>query len=256
MTQIYKTLIVEDEYLARQRLKKLLTPYSNQLDIIGEATNGEDGARMVEELKPDFVFLDVQMPVLNGFDMLLKLSYQPYIIFTTAFDEYAIKAFENNSIDYLLKPIRPERLEVTMNKIANLKQSTPSGSLDIDHIQELISHLQAPKTIRSITVYLGDKINIVKLEDIVFFQAEDKYISVHTTTGEKHLITQSLSQLEKKLPDYFIRLNRSCMINESEIKEIRKGFNGKLVFEMQDVNHTKITSGSSYTSIIKERLKF
>lgn len=257
MKKTYNVILVEDEVLARQRLKKLLIPYSDQLEIIGEASNGQDGLKLIETLKPDFVFLDIQMPVLNGFDMLLKLSYQPYIIFTTAFDEYAIKAFENNSIDYLLKPIRPERLKITMDKISkmNLTSST-NDTLNLDHIQDLLSHLKAPKTIRSITVYLGDKINIVKLDDIVFFQAEDKYVTLHTTSGEKHLITQSLSQLEKKLPSHFIRLNRSSMINEYEIEEIRKGFNGKLVFEMKDNNHTKITSGSSYTTSIKERLKF
>ncbi len=256
MKQTLNALIVEDEPLARQRLKKLLLPYAHQLAIVGEAINGEDGIEMIERLKPDFVFLDIQMPVINGFDMLLKLSYQPYIIFTTAYDEYAIKAFEQNSIDYLLKPIRPERLKITIDKISKIEASRNPQLLDQNSFKELIRHFDTPKTIRSITVHLGDKISIVNLNKIVFFQAEDKLTVLHTQSGKKHLITHSLSQLEKKLPDHFIRLNRSTIINENETFEIRKGFHGKLVFEMKASSKSKISTGSSYISTIKERLKF
>lgn len=256
MTQHSKVLIIEDEPLARQRLKKLLQPYANQINLIGEAKNGAEGVDMIEKLKPQFIFLDIKMPVLNGFEMLLKLSYQPHIIFTTAFDEYAIKAFENNSIDYLLKPIRPERLEITMDKILKLSNPVKTEQFNSDALHSLIEHLQVPKAIRSLTVHLGDKIIIVKLDEIVFFKAEDKYVLIHTNKGEQHLITQSLSQLEQKLPDYFLRINRSSIINENEISEIRKGFNRKWVFEMKDVDHTRITAGTSYMSAIKNHLKF
>lgn len=256
MKTMHKVLIVEDELLARKRLRRLLQNYDDQIEIIGEATNGKEGLEMIDALQPEFVFLDIQMPILNGFDMLMKLSHQPYIIFTTAFDEYAIKAFEKNSIDYLLKPIRPERLAVTMEKIAKLTSETKSDPFDQVKLEMLMNHLQPAKTMRSITVHLGDKINIVSLEDIIFLQAEDKYVALHTKDGKKHLITQSLSQLEKKLPDTFFRINRSSIINENEIHEIRKSFNGKLDFEMKDKENTKITSGSSYNTTVKERLKF
>ena len=251
-----KAIIIEDETLARQRLKKLLLPYSHQLEIVGEATNGEIGLKMIEDLNPDFIFLDIQMPVLNGFEMLLKLTLKPFIVFTTAYDEYAIKAFEENSIDYLLKPIRPERLEITMNKISRLETSSSSPSIDQTSINRLIEQFQTPKTMKSITVSLGDRITIVDLSDIVFFQSEDKLTTIYTKSQKKHLITQSLNQLEKKLPLSFMRLCRSSIINEQEILEIRKGFNGKLVFEMKDYYKTKITTGTSYISSIKERLKF
>lgn len=256
MKNMHKVLIVEDESLARKRLKKLLQNYNDQIEIIGEATNGEEGLELIEALKPDFVFLDIQMPILNGFDMLVKLQYQPYIIFTTAFDEYAIKAFENNSIDYLLKPIRPERLDITIEKMAKIKANSSTNTFDNDKMEMLMQHFKAPKKMRSITVHLGDKINIVNLDDIIYFQAEDKYVALHTKDDKKHLISQSLSQLENKLPEHFFRINRSCIINENEIYEIRKGFNGKLVFEMKNSDKTKVTSGSSYNTIVKERLKF
>lgn len=251
-----KVLIIEDEPLARQRLKKLLQPYTDQIDLIGEAKNGAEGIEMIENLRPQFIFLDIKMPVLNGFEMLLKLSYQPHIVFTTAFDEYAIKAFENNSIDYLLKPIRPERFKVTMDKISKLSSKGQTEQFNSSTLQSLIEQLQVPKTIRSLTVHLGDKIIIVKLDDVIFFKAEDKYVLIYTKQGDQHLITQSLSQLEQKIPDYFLRINRSAIINENEISEIRKGFNRKWVFKMNDVEHTRITAGTSYMSFIKNHLKF
>lgn len=251
-----KAIIIEDESLARQRLNKLLIPYSNEIEIVAEASNGAEGLELIELHHPDLIFLDIQMPVLNGFEMLLQLSLKPYIVFTTAYDEYAIKAFEENSLDYLLKPIRPERLKLTMDKVSRIKPDKQPQLFDQQSVQSLIQSLQPPKVIRSITVTLGDKITIVNLDEIVCFVAEDKLTTIHTKNQKKHLITQSLSQLEQKLPDHFLRLNRAHIINENEILEIRKGFNGKLVFEMKHTHQMKIITGSSYTSAIKERLKF
>jgi len=251
-----KAIIIEDESLARQRLNKLLIPYSNAIEIVAEASNGAEGLELIEMHHPDLIFLDIQMPVLNGFEMLLQLSLKPYIVFTTAYDEYAIKAFEENSLDYLLKPIRPERLKLTMDKVSRIKPDKQPQLFDQQSVQSLIQSLQPPKVMRAITVTLGDKITIVNLDEIVCFVAEDKLTTIHTKNQKKHLISQSLSQLEQKLPDHFLRLNRAHIINENEILEIRKGFNGKLVFEMKHTHQMKITTGSSYTSAIKERLKF
>jgi two-component system LytT family response regulator len=256
MNPINKALIVEDEPLARKRLKKLLLPYAAQLQLLGEAENGEEGLLMIEALKPDFVFLDIQMPVMNGFEMLLKLSYQPYLIFTTAYDDHAIRAFEENSIDYLLKPIRAERLERTMEKISKLNQSNHKPFQDQEKFQAIIDSLTPPKTINSLTVNVGDRILLIKLEQVVFFQAEDKLTNVVITSGSTYIVTHSLSQLQEKLPDYFMRVSRSFILNENEVHEIRKGFNGKLVFEMKHGAQPKITSGTAYTSLIKEKWKF
>ncbi len=254
--QKFKVIIVEDESLARQRLKKLLAPYGNLIEIVGEASNGAEGLELISSIKPDFIFLDIQMPVMNGFDMVLKLPYQPYIVFTTAFDEYAIKAFEENSIDYLLKPIKPERLELTIDKMKSVMKKDTGTPVSEDNLRTLLAQMMPEKKLVSITVHSGDKITIINLDDIAFFQAEDKMTVVYQPTGKKHLISQSLSQLEKKIPDHFMRINRSYIINENNIKEIRKGFNGKFVFYMNDTNDTKLTSGSTYTAVIRKRLKF
>ena len=116
MNKTWKTLIIDDERLARQRLVRILKPYKH-IDIIGEAANGRDGLEKIEELKPDLIFLDIEMPVFNGFEMLRQLKHQPKVVFTTAYDQYAIKAFEEDSIDYLLKPVEANRIEKTIEKL-------------------------------------------------------------------------------------------------------------------------------------------
>lgn len=253
---ICTAILVEDERLARERLKKMLQPHFNFVNLVGEAKNGEEGLALINELKPDFVFLDIKMPLLNGFDMLLKLNHNPYIIFTTAFDEFAVKAFESNSIDYLLKPIREERLAKTIEKMKNIKTNSTSEAVNLSQLQNMISQMNQPKAIKSITVHLGERMIIVRLEDIILFQAEDKYVTVYTTKGENHLINQSLSQLQEKLPEHFLRINRSSIINEYEIKEIQKGFNRKWVFVMKNLTNPNLISGSNYLQQIKAYLKF
>jgi two-component system, LytTR family, response regulator len=140
MNKTWKTLIIDDEQLARHRLSRLLKPYG-EIDIIGEAVNGQDGLEKIEKLLPDLVFLDIEMPVFNGFEMLAKLKHQPKVVFTTAYDQYAIKAFEEGSIDYLLKPIETERLEKTLTRV----QQTQHQPLPQLPLEALIKQLQAKK---------------------------------------------------------------------------------------------------------------
>jgi len=244
---MWKTIVIDDEQLARQRIKRLLAAYDD-IDIIAEAENGAEGLKIINELKPDLIFLDIEMPVLNGFEMLTKLTHQPKVVFTTAYDQYAIKAFEEGSIDYLLKPIELERLDKTVKK---LKQNNlASNQVPID---ELIKHIQGKKTIKTLTVKLGDKILLIKLTDIVHVQAEDKYVFLHTADGKKHLTDFTLSTLEEKLPDEFLRIHRSEIINTDYIKEIRKGFNGALVFILNNADETRITSSRSNSESLRLR---
>jgi two-component system LytT family response regulator len=244
---MWNTLIIDDEQLARQRLKRLLTAY-DEFRLIGEAENGAQGLAMVDELKPDLIFLDIEMPILNGFEMLTKLSHQPKVVFTTAYDQYAIKAFDEGSIDYLLKPIEQERLDKTIKK---LKQT----NLAISHfpLDELLKQIQGKKTIKTLTVKLGDKILLIKLSDIVHVQAEDKYVFLHTVDGKKHLTDFTLSALEEKLPEEFLRIHRSDIINTAYIKEIRKGFNGALVFVLNNQAETRVTSSRSNSEALRLR---
>jgi two-component system LytT family response regulator len=245
MSANWKTIIIDDEELARQRLKRLLKGY-DEFDIIDEAENGAEGLQLINRLKPDLVFLDIEMPVLNGFEMLAKLAHPPRVVFTTAYDQYAIKAFEEGSIDYLLKPVEKERLEKTIKKLHQF--STATAPLPL---QELMRQLQIKTTSKTLTVKIGDKILLIKLADIIYIEAEDKYVFLHTADGKKHLTEYTLSTLEEKLPEQFIRIHRGAIINTDCIKEIRKGFNSAFVFVMTNTAESRITSGRSYGETLK-----
>ncbi len=244
---MWKTIIIDDEQLARQRLKRLLKAY-DEIEVIAEAEDGELGLESINKHKPDLIFLDIEMPILNGFEMLAKLTHQPKVVFTTAYDQYAIKAFEEGSIDYLLKPIEIERLDKTIKK---LKQTNLVAAPV--QIEELIRQMQQKKAIKTLTVKLGDKILLIKLSDIVHVQAEDKYVFLHTVDGKKHLTDFTLSALEEKLPEEFLRIHRSEIINTEYIKEIRKGFNGALVFVLNNAEETRVTSSRSNSEALRER---
>jgi len=246
MSRKYKVIIVEDEQLARDRLRKLLLPFADQLDIIGEATDGSEGLALAEALRPDLVFLDIQMPVMNGFEMLQQLTYEPRIIFTTAFDQYAIKAFEENSVDYLLKPIEEQRLQRSIQKLESLQSSDSN-----DQLTMLIQKLGSEE-LKTITVTIGDRMLLVPVEDILYFHAEDKYVFIHDKAGKKHLISTSLSDLEKKLGNSFLRVHRAYIINRNHVQEIRKALNSKLTFYMKGTESAKITSSHSYTPAIRK----
>src|SRR5476651_303107 len=246
MSKVWTTLIIDDEQLARQRLKRLLKQY-DQLEIIGEAVNGADGLEQIIALRPDLIFLDIEMPVLNGFEMLSKLDVQPKVVFTTAYDQYAIKAFEEDSIDYLLKPIEAERLEKTIKK---LQQNQPAAAPL--PLEALMKQLLVKKEIKTLTVKIGDRILLIKLNDILFIDAEDKYVFLHTADGKKHLTDFTISSLEDKLPEQFARIHRGTILNVDHIKEIRKGFNGALVFLMNGTD-VRLTSSRSNGDMLRER---
>lgn len=249
MNRVYKTMIIEDEKLARTRLKMLLRHHEDCINIIAEAENGLEGLKYIEEKKPDLIFLDIQMPGLNGFEMLKKLNHMPIVIFTTSFDEFAIKAFEQNAIDYLLKPIEVERLEMTMQKLERLNKS----NLMANTIQflELMDRISQKKEITSIPVKIGDTIFPVRLEEIIYIEAKDKYTFIHNHSGKEFLIDFTLSALEEKLPEQFVRVHRAFILNKEKIKEVRKYFNSKYTLIMNDEQHSKIVSGSSYSDRVK-----
>lgn len=246
MSKIWKTLIIDDEQLARQRLKRLLKPF-DEFEIIGEAANGAEGLEQTEALQPDLIFLDIEMPVLNGFEMLSRLKHQPKVVFTTAYDQYAIKAFEEDSIDYLLKPVETERLEKTVKKLRQMQQ--PAAPLPLE---ALMKQLMVKKEIKTLTVKIGDRILLIKLSEILYIEAEDKYVFLHTTDGKKHLTDFTISSLEDKLPEAFVRIHRGSIINTEHIKEIRKGFNGALVFLLHHTD-VRLTSSRSNGEMLRER---
>jgi two-component system LytT family response regulator len=233
-------LIIDDEKLARDRLRRLLTNHTDSFEIIGEAENGDEAALLIEQKKPDLVFLDIQMPGKNVFQMLSALQHKPMVVFCTAYDQYALEAFNTYALDYLLKPVEKERLQLTLEK---LEMGRFMNDRLYHHLPE-ISIKTAPPT--SIAHKCGNKIIPVKLEYIVYFIARDKYVNFFTVEGAEYLTDQSLTSLNEKLPAGFLRISRSLIINRDHVKELHKQFRGRFVLVMNDKSRTRLISGGSY----------
>jgi two-component system LytT family response regulator len=243
------TLLVDDEEVAIHRLKTALQRYP-QVKIIGEARDGPSAVAFINNRRPDLVFLDIRIPEFNGFEVLNHLEYTPLIVFVTAYEEYAIKAFEKNSLDYLLKPVEDERLALTIQRII---QNRTGGTELLQKIRKLINENKAESKISTIPVKTGNRILLVHVADICFFEAKDKYVSVHTQNEEK-FIEYPLNYLESRLPAEFVRINRGLIINKLKIREIHKYFKGTFVLVMNDQKGSKLKSSYSYYDVIKSKL--
>jgi two-component system, LytTR family, response regulator len=249
MSQSFNAIVVDDEPAARRLMRNLLQEYGSVVNIIAEAGNGKDAIRLIEELRPDLVFLDIQMPDLTGFEVIEKLSFKPNIIFTTAYEQYAIKAFDTFSIDYLLKPIKEERLSQSIDKLKQFGRL--NHTVDISGLQEIIRQLQAPQKATALPIKTGDKITLLRFENIVYLEAHDKYVFVFTIDGHKYLTDQSLTTLSTKLPSQFYRIQKSYILNRDKIREMHRHFNGRYLFIMEDKAGTRLTSGRTYYENIR-----
>ena len=249
------TILIDDEPLAISRLKRLLASHADTFTIIGEAHNGAEGLTLVEAQRPDVIFLDIEMPLLNGFEMLGRLSYMPMVIFATAYDQYAIRAFDENSMDYLLKPIEAERLSRTVQKINALAGPKAVENPYADNLMRLLEQMKPKKELFSISVKTGDKILLIPLADIAFFEAEEKYVFLCTTDGQKYLTSYTIAALNEKLPDTFARVSRSAIVNIHRIRECQKHFDGKFILTLTDKKATRLTTGSTYTEAVKQLLE-
>ncbi len=251
---MFRTFLVEDEAPARLRVKKLLSDYHNEIDIVGEADHGKTAISEIERLRPEIVFLDIQLPDMTGFMVLEKLSYQPLVIFTTGYEAFAIQAFETCSVDYLVKPFDADRFEKAIQKLRRF--GTQKQNIDYKKLNQLLASQKAAAPTYSLPVKTKDRIVLVEYEDIVYLKAEDKYVRVFTKDEQNYLSEQSLAKMEIRLPEDFIRVHRSFIINRSYIGEIRKFFKGKLILILKDKSQTSITTGSTYAGAVREALGF
>jgi two-component system LytT family response regulator len=249
MSQVFKAIVIDDEPAARRLMKSLLLEHADTVNVIDEAGNGREAIKKIEELKPDLIFLDIQMPDLTGFEVIEQLTHKPNIIFTTAYEQYAIKAFDTFSIDYLLKPIKEERLQQSIEKLKQFGRL--NQSFDISGLQEIIRQLQVPQKTTALPIKTGDRITLLKYENIAYLEAQDKYVFIFTTEGQKHLTDQSLTALSEKLPPHFYRIQKSFIINKDKIKEMHRHFNGRFLFVMDDKAGTRLTSGRTYHDAIR-----
>ena len=218
-----KALIVDDERLARVELKRLLQPFK-EINVVGEAVNVEDALEKITQLNPELIFLDIQMPGKNGFDLLEELDSVPTVVFTTAYDEYALKAFEYNAMDYLLKPIEPKRLEDTVKKILEKNKK--------EAVQQMPdSKILAEKD--QVFVKDGERCWFVKLETVRLFESEGNYVRLYFDDN-KPLILRTLNYLDERLDSKsFFRANRKHIINLKYIDSIETWLNGGLLVKLR-----------------------
>jgi two-component system, LytTR family, response regulator len=250
MSQVFKALVIDDEPAARRLMKNLLEEYRGTVEVIGEAGTGREAIEKTEALKPDLIFLDIQMPDLTGFEVIERLTNKPNIIFTTAYEQYAIKAFETFSIDYLLKPIKEERLQQSIEKLKQFGRLNPA--INVTGLQDIIRQFQAPQKATALPIKTGDRIILVRFENITFLEAQDKYVFVFTADGQKYLTDQSLTTLSEKLPSQFYRIQKSYIINKDKIREMHRHFNSRYLFIMDDKAGTRLTSGRTFHDSIRE----
>ena len=240
-----KAIIIDDERLARNELKKLLEQHP-EIEIIDEASNVDEGVEKIDLAHPDFIFLDIQMPGKTGFDLLAELERSPKVIFTTAYDEFALKAFEVNALDYLLKPIDPKRLADAIRKLQAEIESERAS---------LSGNTRGPLS-ESDQVFVkdGERCWFVKLEEIRLFESVGNYAKVYFSTN-KPLILKSLNALEERLDEHvFFRANRKHIINLHWIEKIEPYFNGGLLVELK--GGEKIEISRRQTVKFKEMMSF
>ncbi len=219
-----KIIIADDEAPARNRLRDLLGDIAH-ITIVAEAHNGKEAVDLAMEHTTDLLLLDIRMPLMDGIEAaqhLQKLDPKPSIIFTTAYDTYAIRAFDLNAIDYLLKPIRLERLETAINKVRALK---PAQIKALQSLQNIRSHL---------SIHERGRIILLPIDEIIYFRAEQKYTTVRTIERE-YLLEESLTQLETEFSERLLRLHRNCLV----AKQFIRGFEKRTVVNAQDQSETQ-----------------
>lgn len=224
----FKSVVIDDERLAREELKSVLSEFP-EISVVGEAQNGEEGIELIKKTDPDLVFLDVNMPELSGFEMLKKLENIPHVIFITAYDEYALKAFEVNALDYILKPIDPERLSEAIDKLKEREESEFESAAEI----------RASRKERMLTstdkVFIkdGEKCFFVELSKVRMLESDGNYVKVYFGKN-RPLILRSLNSFESRLdPEHFFRANRKFIINLDWIDSVENWFNGGLRVELK-----------------------
>jgi two-component system LytT family response regulator len=222
-----RTIIVDDVELARERIKILLD--DPEVEIVAECANGREAVKAIGGLKPDLVFLDVQMPKVGGFEVVEAVGVEemPAVIFVTAYDEYALRAFEVNAVDYLLKPFDQERLNKAVARAKRaIRRGTPDGEAE-ERLRRLLMEVrEEPKYLKRIPVKSARDTTLIFTESIDWVGAAGHYLELHVG-GETHLIREQLSHLEARLdPEQFVRIHRSVIVNLDRIKSLRPLFNG------------------------------
>lgn len=258
MNKKLKAFLVDDEPLALKRLSRLLSE-TNKIEIAGQTTEPLEALKIIPTLELDALFLDIQMPELNGFELLQNLENYPPVIFTTAFDEFALKAFEVFSVDYLLKPIESERLEKAIEKLEKI--SPEKSGEATDNIEKLLANFaqnvtqNSNKSIERVASRIGGKVQILQTSEITHFFAQDKLTFAKNVEGKEFPLDFSLNELEAKLDEQkFLRVHRGAIVNLDFIEEVHGWFSGKILIRLKDAGKTEIIVARDRVKILKDSL--
>lgn len=245
-----QAIIIEDEQPARDLIKYFLSAHTN-IKLLGEFPDGFSGLKAINELKPDLVFLDVQMPKLTGFEMLELMDETPHIVFTTAYDQFAIKAFELNAVDYLLKPYSQERFNQAIAKVIEKVQKEPAEK----SIAQLVEHISEKQEILDrVVVKTGSKIKVIPVDQILYIESQDDYVMIYSPEG-KYLKQQTMKYFEQHLEvGKFLRIHRSYIVNIDTIKQLELYEKNSYLAVLNNGAKLKV-SDSGYKSL-KNLMKF
>jgi two-component system LytT family response regulator len=253
---LLRVFLVDDEALALKRLARLLEA-TGRVVVVGSATDPRSALELLSIEQIDVLFLDIEMPDMNGFEMLARLESEPLVVFTTAYDQYALRAFEVNSIDYLLKPVEREQLDRALGKIERLRSTGARPDLKpiLEQLAASLGHAVSnyPERLPS---RLGERVQMVELARVTHFFARDK-LTYASTLERDYVIDQSISDLERRLdPRKFVRIHRSTMVNIEYVHEVHSWFAGGVVVRLKDGKQTELAVARDRTRSLKQRLGF
>jgi len=248
MVAAVRTIVVDDERLARERLRGFLQS-ADGVEVVGEAKDGAEALKLLDEERPDLAFLDVQMPGLDGFGVLAQARHRPHVVFATAYDDYAIKAFEVHALDYLLKPISRRRLSETLRRVRDrLDHKSPDW-------QAIVTALQDKKSFATqLPVHRGRQILVLPVEEVYWLEVEYRLVYAHTA-GERYMTSFTLRDLEERLdPEIFFRAHKSRIVNLRQVQAIVPWFGGRYKLVMKDTAKSEVELSRAQARVLRRRM--
>ena len=251
-----RAFLVDDEALALKRLQRMLLA-TKRVQIAGLSQDPVEAVPAILGTHPDVLFLDIEMPGRNGFEMLAQLNPQPWVVFTTAYDRYALEAFGVNSVDYLLKPVEAAQLERALDKIERLRTAAaaPPGMAELlERLASAAGAAKSPAYPDRVASRVGERIEFVDLEQVTHFFASDK-LTFAATPGKNYAVDYTIQELEQKLdPARFVRVHRATLVNVAHVQELHSWFAGRMLLRLKDAKHTELTVSRDRVRALKERL--
>lgn len=257
-----RAVVIDDEPHARGRLRQLLEEHP-VVEVVSEGGRGEEAVSAVDALHPDLIFLDIELPDFDAFEVLRRVKHHPAVIFTTGFNQYAVQAFQAAGTDYLLKPIEPEHLRRAIERVQKM-HGTQAAAAD-DHFDDRVEALlrswrihPAPRPfLERIAIRLGERILLIDVKDVTHFYAKEKYVFARTLAGKEYTISQTIAELEEQLDsNLFVRVHRATLVNVKQIKEIQVWFGGKYRLVLADKEGSQVVVSKNMAKRLKSVIPF